>query len=234
MSRSTARRTRSVRVRCAHSSVGLARAPRSAPIPAAIAGTPPGIPGGLAAQQPERDHHRPVVGARAGRDPVRRAGRRHQSGFSGSPDVSISTVSNSYVPTMNLKAGTQYWRVQAYNATGDPLRLGRTRRSPRRRCRCRSSSAGRRPTSLQQPDNPPLLTWNPSPGAISYKVEVDGDGDFVGSTTVRDEEHLARRPRPARERATGSGASSRRRATASSRAPSAARSFVISAARGAR
>ena len=38
-------------------------------------------------------------------------------------------------------------------------------------------------TSLQQPTDPPVLTWNPSPGATSYLVEVDGDSDFVGSST---------------------------------------------------
>ena len=35
---------------------------------------------------------------------------------------------------------------------------------------------------LAQPNNPPLLTWAPSAGATTYKVEVDGDADFVGAS----------------------------------------------------
>ena len=36
---------------------------------------------------------------------------------------------------------------------------------------------------LPQPDDPPLLTWTPVAGAISYTVEVDTENGFIGPAT---------------------------------------------------
>ena len=44
--------------------------------------------------------------------------------------------------------------------------------------------------NLTQPNDPPVLRWNPSPGAVTYLVEVDDNSDFVGSKTVRDPQHV--------------------------------------------
>lgn len=180
MSGSMARRTQRVRVG-AVALLGLAVS-LLAPIPAALAGTPPAIPTALAAQNPNGNttvltwEH--VPGATRYDVQIDDS----QSGFSSSPDVSVSTVSNSYVPTMNLKAGTQYWRVQAYSAAGDPSGWADATftRAP---VQVPVLVSPPEAAALQQPGNPPVLTWDPSPGAISYLVEVDSDSDFVGSST---------------------------------------------------
>lgn len=180
MSGSTAPRTTSPRV-AGVALLGLAVF-LLAPVSAAVAGAPPALPSGLNAQSPNGSttvltwEH--VPGATRYDVQIDDS----PSGFSGAPDVSITTVNNSYVPTMNLKPGAQYWRVQAYTAAGDPS--GWTDATFTKAAVqvpvLVSPSEG---SSLQQPGNAPVLTWEPSPGAISYLVEVDGDSDFVGSTT---------------------------------------------------
>lgn len=180
MSGFTARRAHRVRVG-AVALLGLA-ASVLAPLSAANAGTPPAIPASLAADNPNGSttvltwEH--VPGATRYDVQIDDS----QAGFSGAPDVSVSTVSNAYVPTMNLKAGTQYWRVQAYNAAGESSGWADATftKAPVQVPVLVSPAEG---APLQQPGNPPVLTWDPSPGAISYLVEVDGDSDFVGSTT---------------------------------------------------
>lgn len=150
------------------------------PLPHAVSAVPPATPIGLAAQQPNSST------AVLTWEHVASATRYDvqvddTAGFV-SPEVSVSTVSRSYAPTLNLKSGTQYWRVRAYNATGDVSGYAES---------TFTKAAVEVPvlvspvdgTSLQQPADPPVLTWNPSPGATSYLVEVDGDIDFVGSTS---------------------------------------------------
>ncbi|SED35727.1 Ig-like domain-containing protein [Nocardioides exalbidus] len=104
----------------------------------------------------------------------------NDSSFS-SPEVSDSTRNNRLVPTRNLSRGTQYWRVRAER---DGQFSGWS-----------SSSfavtpvgipVGTYPTDgavLPQPDEPPLLRWQTSRGAVSYTIEVDGDSDFIGAKT---------------------------------------------------
>ncbi len=103
------------------------------------------------------------------------------AGFS-SPEISSSTVSNRFVPTLNLRPGLQYWRVQAVNGTGESSGWseGSFTKAIVEVPVLVSPAEG---TPLAQPDNAPLLRWNPSPGALSYLVEVDDNSDFVGSTT---------------------------------------------------
>ena len=97
----------------------------------------------------------------------------------GSPESNDSTRNSRYVPLKNLSRGTQHWRVRAEKdgqfsgwATGsfDVTPVG--------------VPVGTAPSNgavLPQPDEPPLLRWLTSRGAVSYTVEVDGDADFIGA-----------------------------------------------------
>src|SRR6478735_7650935 len=100
-----------------------------------------------------------------------------------SPEVSASTVSNSYVPTVNLRPGVQYWRVQAFSNLGEGSGWveGTLTKVAVEVPVLVSPANG---VNLTQPNDPPLMRWNPSPGAVTYLVEVDDNSDFVGSTTV--------------------------------------------------
>lgn len=96
-----------------------------------------------------------------------------------SPEISDATRNNRIVPTRNLARGTQNWRVRAErdgqfsawtSATFDVTPVG--------------VPVGTYPANgavLPQPDEPPLLRWQTSRGAVSYTVEVDGDSDFIGA-----------------------------------------------------
>ena len=131
-----------------------------------LPGTPPGIPGACWPRRPERDHRILHVGARAGRDPVRRADRRHPVGLQRLPGR-LHQHGQQLLRAHDEPPGRarQYWRVQAFNATGEPCRLGGPRRSPRRRSqvRCWSRRADGR-TRCTQPSNPPLLHLEPVAG----------------------------------------------------------------------
>ena len=107
--------------------------------------------------------------------------------------TTTSTVNNSFVP--RRPAGRRPdGSVTAYTgAEAGPTRLQHLLERPPRGA---SPGCARLQRVLAQPTNPPLLTWAPTAGATSYKVEVDGDADFVGATSYTDQEHLARGPDP--------------------------------------
>lgn len=99
-----------------------------------------------------------------------------------SPEVNVTTVNSVYVPEIALKTTTNYWRVRAASGvdksewvTGLPFD------PPQVTVPIPSSPVDG--AHLQQPDNPPLLSWTPSPGAKSYTVEVASDPDFVNRLT---------------------------------------------------
>ena len=150
------------------------------PVPQAVSAVAPPLPSGLTAQQP--DSSTTVLSWEHSAGATRYDVQVDDTAGFASPEVSVTTVSNSFAPTINLRAGTQYWRVRAYNATGDVSGYAES---------TITKAAVEIPvlvspvdlTHLQQPVDPPVLTWNPSPGATSYLVEVDSDSDFVGSTT---------------------------------------------------
>lgn len=96
-----------------------------------------------------------------------------------SPEVSESTRNVRYVPTRNLSRGTQNWRVRAEReGQWSGWTTGTFAVSPV------SVPVPTYPVDgsvLPQPDQPPLLRWQTSRGAVSYTVEVDGDADFIGA-----------------------------------------------------
>lgn len=94
-----------------------------------------------------------------------------------SPEIDVTTTNTRYVPTRALAAGTRCWQVQALNAKSEASSF---------------SSAfidvsmvdapvpvapltGSDP--LVQPENPPLLRWQPVKGATEYTVQVDVEPD---------------------------------------------------------
>lgn len=101
----------------------------------------------------------------------------------GSPEVNTTTVNAVYVPEVALKATTNYWRVRA--ATGADKSewvTGMPFAPPQVTVPIPSSPVDG--AHLQQPNDPPLLSWTPSPGAKSYTVEVASDADFVNKLTL--------------------------------------------------
>ncbi|WP_162602255.1 Ig-like domain-containing protein [Nocardioides daejeonensis] len=104
----------------------------------------------------------------------------------GSPELSLTTVNTSAVPTKLLRAGEQNVRVRAFDKAGTAGPWSETSffiadfapPSPV------SPASGE---TLEQPDNPPLLSWTPVAGATSYVVEVDREDDFVGVDSFKTE-----------------------------------------------
>lgn len=98
------------------------------------------------------------------------------------PTQTVTTVNTTLVPTVNLSSPQNYWRVQAVNAANEASgwAIGQLTTVPLGKPVLSEPTNGK---LLPQPDEPPLLTWQVSPGAISYTVEVDGDDDFVDAAS---------------------------------------------------
>lgn len=98
------------------------------------------------------------------------------------PTQTVTTVNTTLVPTVNLSSPQNYWRVQAVNAASEASgwTIGQLTTVPLGKPVLSEPTNGK---LLPQPDEPPLLTWQASPGAISYTVEVDGDDDFVDAAS---------------------------------------------------
>jgi len=99
--------------------------------------------------------------------------------------VSYTTVNRRLVPPAHLKStpsGEIFWRVRAINSSGSGLPLSASF--------FRNALAGPTlvsPTDgqpLQQPGNPPVLSWKTIPGATSYTIQVDTDDSFVAPFTI--------------------------------------------------
>ena len=151
-----------------------------APMTAANA-VPPAQPVSLSNQQP--DGSTVVLSWQHAASAVRYDVQVDDNAAFSSPEVSASTVSNSYVPTVNLRPGVQYWRVQAFSNLGEGSGwVEATLTKVAVEVPVLVSPANG--VNLTQPNDPPLMRWNPSPGAVTYLVEVDDNSDFVGSTTV--------------------------------------------------
>ncbi|MDR7253777.1 methionine-rich copper-binding protein CopC [Nocardioides sp. BE266] len=102
-------------------------------------------------------------------------------GSFGSVEVTDTTKNTRYVPTRNLSRGTQNWRVRAEKGgVFGPWSTATFSVSPV------DVPVGTSPTNgsvLPQPDQPPLMRWQTSRGAVYYTVEIDGDADFIGAKT---------------------------------------------------
>ena len=90
----------------------------------------------------------------------------------------LETTNNSYTPGRVLRSGTLYWQVLASDNTGPSGWSTSTA----------TIGALTVPTNVaispgQQvlpPVTPPIITWDAVPGAVSYEVEMDAEGDGVG------------------------------------------------------
>ncbi len=100
----------------------------------------------------------------------------------GTPEWSVATPNTVSVPNRLFAAGVQHVQVRAKNSANewsDWTTNSFTVTTP----------GGPELTSpddgaeLENPDNPPLLTWTPVPGAVSYTVEIDTEDQFIGATT---------------------------------------------------
>jgi hypothetical protein len=99
----------------------------------------------------------------------------------GSPDFSLTTANFRATPTSALRAGQHFWRVRAVKGNDT---------SAWQQGNQFTVSPINVPVPLAPIDGvdlaattPPLLTWQGSPSAVSYTVEVDADSDFVGATS---------------------------------------------------
>jgi len=98
-----------------------------------------------------------------------------------SPDFSAKTSNTKVVPDKSLVPGKNYWRVRAVAGKEQSKWVSGTF----------TVASVTTPITLApvdgavlaQPQNPPLLQWSSSQGAVSYKVEVDGDADLIGAYT---------------------------------------------------
>jgi len=103
------------------------------------------------------------------------------AGFA-SPLFSVTTVNSRAVPTAQLPDGNVYWHVRANSgSTSSPWSTAVLNVSP---------SAAPGPISpvegvtLEQPNDPPLLTWSATAGAVGYTVQVATDEAFTTNMTA--------------------------------------------------
>lgn len=96
----------------------------------------------------------------------------------------VRTVNNVYVPTRTIPNSVQSWQVRAVGSTNETSSYALGQLAPTNVAgpSLLSPVAG---ATLQQPSDPPLLTWKPVSGAVAYTVSVDADNDFVGATEIR-------------------------------------------------
>ncbi|MBC2933463.1 Ig-like domain repeat protein [Nocardioides sp. zg-1228] len=90
------------------------------------------------------------------------------------------TTATSYTPARVLRAGALHWRVQAVDSSGasgwtvssvdigDLVKPSNVVVSPGER--------------VLPPVSPPIISWDAVPGAVSYEVEMDAEGDGVGGS----------------------------------------------------
>ncbi len=179
-------------------------------------------PTGLDGRPAGQHDHDPVVGARAQRHPLH--GRR-----STAPRPARSTTPTC--PPRPCPTGTPDWSVtRLHRHRGRSDCVQHVLEHPPGRARPASPRLGRRPRAADQPAAAHL---GASAGATSYKVEVDGDADFVGPSSYTTKNTSLVVPIPLGDgdwfwRVTAS------KGTTSTRLPARTRRFVVVAARRAR
>jgi hypothetical protein len=92
-----------------------------------------------------------------------------------------STVNHQAVPTTQVPTGVDFWRVRARNnfGTSDWTVDSFTRTSVAPPTLVSPLGA-----TLKEPDNPPVLKWNPVSGSTSYTVQVSTDQTFADQTAI--------------------------------------------------
>ena len=96
----------------------------------------------------------------------------------------VRTVNNVYVPTKTIPNSVTSWQVRAISSTNETSSYALGALTPANVAgpSLLSPPAG---APLQQPNDPPMLSWQPVLGAVAYTVSVDADDDFVGATEIR-------------------------------------------------
>jgi hypothetical protein len=126
------------------------------------------------------------------------------------PLYSVKTYNRRAVPTVDLPARTFYWRVRSVSATSAvstwsaasftvTATAGPSLQSPV------DEAVLTQPSSDPPVPEPPVLSWDVVPGALSYEVQIDQapgaaiDADFIGPATVttRNSSYLVQTPQPA-------------------------------------
>jgi large repetitive protein len=95
--------------------------------------------------------------------------------------ANYSTGNHQLVPDFQVPAGLDYWRVRARNNSGIS---DWTTESFTRGNVDAPSLLSPVNTILKEPDNPPVLTWSPVPGAVNYSVQVSTDGTFADQNAI--------------------------------------------------
>lgn len=96
----------------------------------------------------------------------------------------VRTVNNVYVPTKTLPRSVLSWTVRAVG-TGNEVSTWASGQLAPGDVAAPTLVSPINGATLQQPSDPPLLTWQPVSGAIAYTVTIDADNDFVGATEIR-------------------------------------------------
>jgi hypothetical protein len=109
----------------------------------------------------------------------------------------VNTANRRAVPTVAMPTGEVFWRVRGRSSAGTAGSWSSA---------SFNVSQGAGPVlaspadgaSMQQPNNPVVLSWQPVPAAKAYEFEVDNDPDFVGaaSATVSTTSYLIQNPQP--------------------------------------
>ena len=98
------------------------------------------------------------------------------------PVLDVMTTNTHATPTQVVPFGRVYWRVAATKGIGwSKWASGSFNRSQRSGPILTEPADG---ADLDQPEHPPVLRWDPVPGARSYVVEIDGEErDWVDTET---------------------------------------------------
>ena len=94
-----------------------------------------------------------------------------------------TTENSRATPPAKLPSGTDlYWRVRGVTSGGaaGSWSFGQFAIVPDAAPTLEAPEDG---ADLQQPGQPPLLSWDPVEGATGYVIEVDNDDQFVGATS---------------------------------------------------
>ena len=90
------------------------------------------------------------------------------------------TVNHQWVPDEQLPTGTLYWRVRVDGTSEDYATAEFTHENVGAPTQTGPADAAQ----LEQPASPPVLSWDPVPGAEEYEVQYGTDPNFVGQTST--------------------------------------------------